>query len=76
MRTLAKSVINRDGIFLHLAAPADVIRRRPLNRDTQAPPLADISALLGAYRAVFTTLAASVPVLILDTTCEAAPPTE
>ncbi|MFC9913959.1 hypothetical protein [Streptomyces sp. NPDC127197] len=73
-RTLAKSVINRDGAFLHLTASAEVIQTRLLNRDTQAPPLAEINALLAAYQAVFTTLAESVPVLTFNTTDDAPPP--
>ncbi|WP_328437567.1 AAA family ATPase [Streptomyces sp. NBC_00444] len=75
-RTLAKAVTNRDGVFLHLTAPAEVIRARLLNRDSEAPALADITALLAAYRTVFTTLAQSIPVITIDTTAEGPPSTE
>ncbi|MGW0760636.1 hypothetical protein ACWD1Y_29835 [Streptomyces sp. NPDC002814] len=61
---------------LHLTAPAEVIRARLLNRDSQVPALADITALLAAYQTVFTTLAQSIPVITFDTTAEGPPPTE
>ncbi|MER6383657.1 hypothetical protein [Streptomyces sp. NPDC001250] len=74
-RTLAKAVVNRDGVFLHLTASTAVIQTRLLNRDKEAPLPEEIAALLAAYQTVFATLAESVPVMTLDTTVGGRPST-
>lgn len=63
---LAKAVANRDGALCHLTAPVAVIRARLLARDGQAPPHAQIAALLAGYVSAFERLAERVPVITLD----------
>ena len=62
---LAKAVANRDGALCHLTAPAEVIRARLMARDGEAPPHAQVAALLAAYSSVFQRLGERVPVITL-----------
>jgi len=65
---LATVVARRDGVLVHLTAPASVLRARLLVRDgAAAANLADIGSLLTAYEHVVTTLAAYLPVVRLET---------
>ena len=65
---LATVVARRDGVLVHLTAPASVLRARLLVRDgAAAANLADIESLLTAYEHVVTTLAAYLPVVRLET---------
>ncbi|AEW95196.1 MULTISPECIES: nucleoside/nucleotide kinase family protein [Streptomycetaceae] len=65
---LAESVIERKGLFVHLTAPAPLIRQRLLDRDGEAASLDEVAALVTGYQRVFTTLADYTKVLALDTT--------
>jgi thymidylate kinase len=65
---LAESVTDRRGLFVHLTAPAPIIRRRLLDRDGEAASLDEVAALVTGYQRVFTTLADYTKVLALDTT--------
>ncbi|MEU4794277.1 hypothetical protein [Streptomyces sp. NPDC023327] len=62
---LAKAVANRDGALCHLTAPAEVIRARLMTRDGEAPPHAQVAAVLAAYSSVFQRLGERVPVITL-----------
>lgn len=65
---LATRVARRDGVLVHLTAPASVVRARLIVRDgAAAASLADIESLITAYEHVVTTLAAYLPVVRLDT---------
>lgn len=64
---LAELVTNRDGIFLHLIAPAATVHERLNNRDGQAPEAEELSALAEAYERTFRSLSDHVPVLTYDT---------
>ncbi|MFI0242829.1 hypothetical protein [Streptomyces sp. NPDC016845] len=64
---LAQLVTARDGIFLHLTAPAGTVRSRLSARDGRAPDLEAIKELADAYQRVFHVLARHVPVLTYDT---------
>lgn len=65
---LAALTARRDGILVHLTAPAWVIRARLLVRDGQpATSLVDIESLLSTYQRVVTKFAAYLPVVWLDT---------
>jgi hypothetical protein len=66
---LAALVGRRDGVLVHLTAPAWVVRARLLVRDgpLATPSLADIESLITAYERVVTTFAAYLPVVLLDT---------
>lgn len=67
-RDLAVAVARRDGVLVHLIAPASAIRARLLARDgSAAANLADIKALLAAYERVVTTFAPYLPVWTLET---------
>ncbi|WP_405775562.1 hypothetical protein [Streptomyces sp. NBC_01538] len=57
---LADLVTARDGVFLHLTAPAAVVHRRLMARDGQAPELEEIAALGDAYERVFRVLTGHV----------------
>ncbi|WP_406003896.1 hypothetical protein [Streptomyces sp. NBC_00829] len=57
---LAGLVTARDGVFLHLTAPAAVVRSRLMARDGQAPELEEIAALGDAYERVFRVLTGHV----------------
>lgn len=64
---LAALVARRDGVLVHLTAPAPVIRARLLARDgPAAASLADIESLITAYERVVTTLAPHLPIVRLD----------
>jgi hypothetical protein len=65
---LSISVARRDGVLVHLTAPASVVRARLIVRDgAAAASLADIESLITAYEHVVATLAAYLPVVRLDT---------
>ncbi|MEU7415021.1 hypothetical protein AB0B40_38030 [Streptomyces sp. NPDC042638] len=64
---LAQLVTARDGVFLHLTAPATTVHQRLKARDGQAPALQQITALADAYQRAFGTLSRHVPVLTYDT---------
>ncbi len=65
---LATAVARRDGVLVHLAAPASVLRARLLVRDgATAASLVDIESLLSAYGHVVTILSAYLPVIRLET---------
>jgi predicted ATPase len=67
-RDLATLVARREGVLVHLTAPASVIRARLLARDSLAAASpADIEILITAYERVVTTLAPYLPVVRLDT---------
>lgn len=70
-RELADLVTTRDGLFLHLVAPADMVQNRLMARDGQAPDLDAIAELAHAYQRVFRILADHVPVLTYDTAPDA-----
>ncbi len=64
---LATCVAHRDGVLVHLIAPASVVRARLIVRDgAAAASLADIESLITAYEQVVTTLAAYLPVVRLE----------
>ncbi|MDQ3275378.1 MAG: hypothetical protein M3Q39_10210 [Actinomycetota bacterium] len=64
---LATAVARRDGVLVHLTAPASILRARLLVRDGAAASLADIESLLTAYEHVVTAIAAYLPVVRLET---------
>jgi hypothetical protein len=65
---LAALVARRDGVLVHLTAPAWVVRARLLVRDGQlAASLADIESVITAYERVVTAFAAYLPVVRFDT---------
>jgi broad-specificity NMP kinase len=65
---LAALVASREGVLMHLTAPASVIRARLLARDGPAAASpADIEFLIAAYERVVTTLAPYLPVVRFDT---------
>jgi broad-specificity NMP kinase len=65
---LAALVARREGVLVHLTAPALVIRARLLVRDgPTAASLADIESLITAYERVVTTLAPYLPFVRLNT---------
>ncbi|MFB7938269.1 hypothetical protein [Streptomyces sp. NPDC056049] len=64
---LAESVIQRDGVLVHLTAPPAVIRQRLVGRDGEAAPMEEISALVTGYERAFSTLSDYAHVLTLDT---------
>ncbi|MGW7786093.1 hypothetical protein [Streptomyces tricolor] len=64
---LARLVTARDGVFLHLTAPAATVHQRLKARDGQAPAVQQITALADAYQRAFDTLTCHVPVLTYDT---------
>jgi hypothetical protein len=66
----------RRGLFVHLTAPAPVIRQRLLARDGQPASLDDVAALVTGYQRVFTTLADYTKLLALDTTALELPSAE
>ncbi|MGJ5894310.1 hypothetical protein DF268_24105 [Streptomyces sp. V2] len=68
---LADLVTTRDGLFVHLTAPAAIVHDRLTARDGHAPNLDTITELAHAYQHVFRTLAGHVPVLTYDTTADA-----
>lgn len=72
---LAQLVTARDGVFLHLTAPAATVHQRLNTRDGQAPALEEITALADAYQRAFRTLTDHVPVLMYDTASSANRPT-
>lgn len=72
---LADLVTTRDGIFLHLIAPAATVRHRLKTRDGQAPSLKDITELADAYHRTLRTLASHVPVFTYDSGGETSRPT-
>jgi thymidylate kinase len=60
---LAHLVTQRDGIFLHLTEPPEVLCQRLVDRDGEAPDLRVISDLADAYEIAVRTLSSHVPVL-------------
>lgn len=72
---LADVVTARDGVFLHLTAPAAVVRSRLMTRDGQAPELEEIAALGDAYERVLRALADHVSVLTYAAEPESPRPT-
>ncbi|MGH3912052.1 MAG: hypothetical protein ACRDTC_01370 [Pseudonocardiaceae bacterium] len=65
---LAAAVARRDGVLVHLTAPAASIRARLLIRDgAEAASLDDIESLSTAYEHVVSTLAPYLPVIRIDT---------
>ncbi|MEU7022778.1 hypothetical protein ABZ990_19265 [Streptomyces sp. NPDC046203] len=72
---LAESVISRAGLFVHLTAPAPVVRQRLLHRDGEAAGLDEVAALVTGYQRVFSALAEYSKVFTLDTTIFEHPPT-
>lgn len=64
---LAQLVTARDGVFLHLTAPATTVHQRLKARDGHAPALQQITALAHAYQRAFDTLSSHAPVLTYDT---------
>lgn len=64
---LAVAVAHRDGVLVHLTAPATAIRARLLLRDGMAASLADIESLITAYERVVTTFAPYLPIVRIDT---------
>ncbi|MFB7599817.1 hypothetical protein [Streptomyces sp. NPDC056160] len=72
---LAGLVTTRDGVFLHLTAPARTVQSRLAARDGQAPDLDAIAELARAYEHVFRILARHAPVLTYDTAPQAGHPT-
>lgn len=70
---LARLVTERQGVFLHLTAPAEVLHDRLKARDGHAPPLAEITALAYAYQQAFDILSAHAPVLTYDTAPNTSP---
>lgn len=65
-RDLAKAVTDRDGVLCHLTAPPEIIRARLMARDGEAPPHAQVAALLAGYSSVFQRLGEHVPVITLQ----------
>lgn len=66
-RALADLVNTRDGVFLHLTAPAATVQSRLKTRDGQTPQLEEIAKLAQAYQRVFRILANHACVLTYDT---------
>ncbi|MFJ8158747.1 hypothetical protein [Streptomyces sp. NPDC094468] len=71
---LASIVSSRNGVFLHLTAPATTVQSRLTARDGQRPRLATITELADAYHHVFCDLASHAPVLTYDSTTEGSNP--
>lgn len=71
---LAGIVSARNGVFLHLTAPAATVQSRLAARDGQAPGLDTITELADAYHSVFRVLASHAPVLTYDSTTEGSRP--
>ncbi|WP_329155684.1 hypothetical protein OIU91_40880 (plasmid) [Streptomyces sp. NBC_01456] len=67
---LADLVTARDGVFLHVTAPATTVRHRLKTRDGQAPALDEITTLAAAYQQVFRALADHATVLTYNTAPE------
>jgi deoxyadenosine/deoxycytidine kinase len=65
---LATTLIARQGMFVHLTAAVDTIRRRLLSRDGTAPDPEHVEQLVTAYQRIFAALATHVPVIRVDTT--------
>lgn len=66
--SLAAAVVARDGALVHLTGLPTALHARLLARDGDtAAGLAEVEELVAAYERVFTVIAASVPVIRLDT---------
>ncbi|MGW1146947.1 hypothetical protein ACWD6I_18235 [Streptomyces sp. NPDC002454] len=65
---LTEAVVARDGAFLHLTAPPQVIQQRLAQRDGESANLSEITALVTSYHRVFDALATYCPVETIDTT--------
>ncbi|MCX4595696.1 hypothetical protein OG819_40340 [Streptomyces sp. NBC_01549] len=68
---LAGLVTTRDGVFLHLTAPAAIVHSRLKARDGQAPDLEAIAELSRAYQRVFRLLDSHATVFTYKTAPEA-----
>lgn len=64
---LAEAVTQRNGAFIHLTAPVDVVHARLLLRDGEADEPDILTGLLAAYERAFHTLADHATVITIDT---------
>ena len=63
-----RSVARRDGVLVHLTAPATTVHARLRVRDgATAASLTDIESLITAYERVVTTLVPYLPIVRIDT---------
>lgn len=65
MATLVRRVVSRNGIFVHVTAPATVIRRRLAARGEQLPELDEIALVCHRYDELFRAVRTMADVLLI-----------